>query len=230
MPNLFYCYENKNRIGLEDKKKSGLFLECYRILKEVNPTYFLMENVASMKDDDRDYISQLLGVQPRKIDSSVAAPAFRKRLYWTNIPFVESLKPININLQDILTSGYTERKKARCLLVSDSRPLRTYCKMVYRYFKSGFTTLIFKDENQYKKIKEYVNKNYTNISAKDVVKDEDFFNGIRYLNRIEAERCQTLPDNYTKAINEKEALDVLGDSWTLDVICNLFLGLKNDIK
>lgn len=28
------------RVGLENKEKSGLFLECYRILKEVNPKYF----------------------------------------------------------------------------------------------------------------------------------------------------------------------------------------------
>ena len=41
------------RVGLKDKVRSGLFLECYRILKEVNPTWFLLENVASMKDEDR---------------------------------------------------------------------------------------------------------------------------------------------------------------------------------
>ena len=46
------------RIGLEDKERSGLFLECYRILKEVNPTYFLMENVAGMKQEDKEFISK----------------------------------------------------------------------------------------------------------------------------------------------------------------------------
>ena len=220
--------KKENRVGLEDKKKSGLFLECYRILCEVNPKYFLMENVASMKEDDKNYITKLLGVEPKKIDSQIVAPAFRKRLYWTNIPLEEKLKLVDINLQDILISGYTERKKARCLLASDSRPLKSYCKMVYRYFKTGFTTLIFKNEEQYKQIKEYVNKNYKNISAKKVTINEEFFKGIRYLNRIEAERCQTLPDNYTKAIDEKEALDVLGDSWTLKVICYLFSGLRRE--
>ena len=44
------------RVGLANKEKSGLFLECYRILKEVNPTYFLMENVARMKQEDKDFI------------------------------------------------------------------------------------------------------------------------------------------------------------------------------
>ena len=42
------CKTDK-RIGLEDDMKSGLFFECHRILEEVKPKYFLMENVASMK-------------------------------------------------------------------------------------------------------------------------------------------------------------------------------------
>lgn len=37
------------RVGLENKEKSGLFLECYRILKEINPKFFFMENVSRMK-------------------------------------------------------------------------------------------------------------------------------------------------------------------------------------
>lgn len=37
------------RVGFENLEKSGLFYQCFRVLKEVNPKYFLMENVASMK-------------------------------------------------------------------------------------------------------------------------------------------------------------------------------------
>jgi len=73
------------RIGRENKEKSGLFDECYRILNEVNPKYFLMENVRSMKDIDRDYITNLIGVKPIMIDSAKIAPCIRKRYYWTNI-------------------------------------------------------------------------------------------------------------------------------------------------
>ena len=52
------CKTDK-RIGLEDDMKSGLFMQCYRILKEINPKFFFMENVASMKDDDRDFITEI---------------------------------------------------------------------------------------------------------------------------------------------------------------------------
>jgi site-specific DNA-cytosine methylase len=68
------------RIGLEDKERSGLFLECYRVLKEVNPDWFLMENVASMKQEDRNFITKLMGVEPIRINSKLVGPALRDRL------------------------------------------------------------------------------------------------------------------------------------------------------
>lgn len=38
------------RIGLQDMKRTDLFYECCRVLKEVNPNYFLMENVVMKKE------------------------------------------------------------------------------------------------------------------------------------------------------------------------------------
>lgn len=105
----------------------------------------------------------------------------------------------NIYLQDILTSGYTDRKKARALLVSDSRPLVSKDKMLRRYKITGFTTIVWED------------------------KDDD--NSIRYLNQTELERCQTVPEGYTKCLSRNEAADVLGDGWTVDVIVHLFKSL-----
>lgn len=56
------CMRTELRIGLEDKKKSGLFLECHRILTEVNPKWFFVENVASMKDEDKNVLTRMLGL------------------------------------------------------------------------------------------------------------------------------------------------------------------------
>lgn len=189
----------EHRVGLEDKEKSGLFYECYRILQEVKPKYFLMENVRSMKDKDRDFISQMMGVEPIMIDSALIAPAMRKRYYWTNIEGVEQPKKKDIPLQSILTSGYTERQKARCLTVSDSRPLTTSVKMFHRFYYKGFNTLVFKDRQHYLNCKQYYDDNYKGMAAKDIPVDEtDVFDGVRYLNQLELERCQTVPEGYTK--------------------------------
>lgn len=187
------------RIGLEDKERSGLFLECYRILKEVNPTYFLMENVASMKQEDKNFISKLMGVQPIRINSKLVGPALRDRLYWTNIPNVTQPEDKHMTLQSILTSGYTDREKARALLVSDSRPLTDKKRMMHRYRDTGFTTIIWEEKG-----------------------NDD---SIRYMNQIELERCQTVPEGYTKCLTRNESANVLGDGWTVDVIAHIFKNL-----
>lgn len=187
------------RVGLKDKIRSGLFLECYRILKEVNPTWWLLENVASMKDEDRDYLSKCMGVEPLRINSKLVAPALRDRYYWTNIEGITQPEDKGITLQSILTSGYTDRQKARALLVSDSRPLADKKKMLHRYKK--FTTIVWEEEG-----------------------NDD---SIRYLNQTELERCQTVPEGYTKCLTRNEAADVLGDAFTVDIIAHIFSFINN---
>ena len=213
---------SEQRIGFDNLEKSGLFFECYRILKEVNPKYFLIENVKSMKNEDRDDISNLMGVEPIMIDSALLAPAMRKRYYWTNIPYVTLPKKKDVPFQSILTSGYTERNKARCLAVIDSRPNTTPVKMFHRFYSSGFTTLIFKDRQHYLDCCDYYNTHYKGMAATDIpVGETDVFDGVRYMNQVEMERCQTVPEGYTKCLTRNEAADVLGDGWTVDVIAHI---------
>lgn len=193
------------RVGLQDKVRSGLFLECYRILKEVNPTWFLLENVASMKDEDRDCLTEFMGVEPIRINSKLVSAALRDRYYWTNIEGITQPEDKGITLQSILTSGYTDRTKARALLVSDSRPLVDKQKMLHRYKKFG--TIVWEEKG-----------------------NDD---SIRYLNQTELERCQTVPEGYTKCLTRNEAADVLGDGFTVDVIAHIFSFIKtqqNDLK
>ncbi len=192
------------RVGLANKEKSGLFLECHRILKEVNPKFFLMENVARMKKEDKEFITELMGVEPIRINSSLVSAQLRDRLYWTNIPNVTIPKDKNIVLQDILMSGYTDRKKSRSLLASDSRPLTTKSKMLRRYKITGFTTLVWEN-----------------------IGDDD---SIRYFNQTELERLQTVPEGYTKCLTRNQAADVLGDGWTIDVIAHIFKNLPVDVS
>jgi len=219
--------KTEHRIGLEDKEKSGLFLECNRILKEVNPKYFLMENVASMKDEDRDVITFMMGVEPLRINSEVVAPALRDRYYWTNIPSIEPLTRKNVKLQDILTDGYTNREKGHCLVVVDCRPATTPVKMFHRYYYKGFGNLIFKNKEQFEQCAKYYDEHYRGMKAKDIpVGETNIFDGVRYLNQTEIERCQTIPEGYTKCLTRNEAADVCGDGWTVDVIAHIFRYMK----
>lgn len=49
---------------------------------------------------------------------------------------------------------------------------------------------------------------------------------IRKLTPIEAERLQTLPDNYTEGISATQRYKCIGNGWTVDVIAHILKGLK----
>ena len=97
-----------------DDPRSALFFEFVRLLRELEPKYFLLENVR-MKKEHMDVISQqvsdiypecnngsLFGIEPIKINSALVSAQSRNRLYWTNIPNIKQPKDLGIVLRDIL--------------------------------------------------------------------------------------------------------------------------------
>ena len=70
--------------------KSGLFWNVPRLLAEMQPEYFLLENVV-MKDKWIHDITNALGVDPIFIDSCLVSGQSRPRLYWTNIPSYKTI-------------------------------------------------------------------------------------------------------------------------------------------
>ena len=84
-----------------DDPRSKLFFEFVRVLREVKPKYFLLENVR-MKQEYQDVISEHLGVKPIKINSALFSAQSRNRFYWTNIPLNEIPEDRGIVLADIL--------------------------------------------------------------------------------------------------------------------------------
>lgn len=68
----------------EFEGQSYLFWEYMRLLKEVKPKYFLLENVM-MGEKWEKILSKAIGVNPIMINSSLVSAQNRQRLYWTNI-------------------------------------------------------------------------------------------------------------------------------------------------
>jgi DNA (cytosine-5)-methyltransferase 3A len=93
-----------NRKGFDDVR-GHLYLECVRLLKELNPKWFIFENVASMKKDCQKIISEAFGVNPICINASLVSAQNRKRLFWTNIPNVTQPHDRNIYLKDVIENG-----------------------------------------------------------------------------------------------------------------------------
>lgn len=112
----------KGRQGLEGSR-SSLFWEYVRIWQETKPTWFVLENVASMPKADRETITTTLGVEPILIDASLVSAQSRKRLFWTNLP-VSQPADRGILLRDILQpdaevdESFTMNGKSFCLTAS----------------------------------------------------------------------------------------------------------------
>jgi len=104
----------QNRQGLKGER-SKLFWKYVEALNVIKPKWFIFENVASMKKEDKDIITKTLGVEPIMINSALVSAQQRKRLYWTNIPGIQQPKDKHIYLQDILESEYTDRLKSYCI-------------------------------------------------------------------------------------------------------------------
>jgi DNA (cytosine-5)-methyltransferase 3A len=68
----------------EFEGQSYLFWEYMRILNEVKPKYFLLENV-KMAEKWSKILSNAIGVKPILINSALVSAQNRERLYWTNI-------------------------------------------------------------------------------------------------------------------------------------------------
>lgn len=220
------------KVGLEDMQRSGLFFECHRVLREVNPEYFLMENVV-MKDEDEQVISEMMGVKPIRINSSLVSAQLRDRYYWTNIPNVTLPPNKEIKLQDILNDGYVPNEKAKCLCKNDSHGYYNGCnwtpiKRFHRYYYKSFGSMIFPSkgyfENCLKITKEILKGRKSSAEIYDGYVGNDF-DEARYLWKEERARLQTVPEKYVECMTEQEAADLLGDGWTVDVIAHIFSAL-----
>jgi site-specific DNA-cytosine methylase len=128
-----------------DDPRSKLFFEYVRLLRELKPKYFLLENV-KMRKESRDIISNELGVEPIEINSSLVSAQKRTRLYWTNIPNVTQPTDKGIKLKDVIEYGYADQDKSYCLDAN-------YYKggNLKSYFEKHRRQLVFSDDD----MKEY---------------------------------------------------------------------------
>jgi len=99
-----------------DDPRSSLFFEFVRLLKEIKPKYFLLENV-NMKKEFLDVISEQVsacypelpfGIERIKINSALVSAQNRVRWYWTNIPDITQPEQRGIVLRDILETNSFE--------------------------------------------------------------------------------------------------------------------------
>lgn len=207
-----------NREGLHGEK-SKLFWEYIRALSIIKPKYFLLENVASMKFEDREAITAVLrAMYPETkcwiIDSGLLSAQERKRYYWTNWD-IDQAEDKCLVLKDILEPSVDEK-------YFYDHPI-TNIDMT----KQVCAIMQYKNHDMHKRIlnPEFKCKTLTTCGGGNTQK-KVYINGrARKLTPIEYERLQTLPDNYTEGIADSHRYNTIGNGWTVDVIAHIFKGI-----
>jgi len=216
----------KDRKGL-DGERSGLFWEYVRILKEVEPKYFILENVASMPKEAKDLITKEMGVEPIMIDASLVSAQSRKRLFWTNIPKVTLPEDRGIILKDIIENADTDRLKSYCIDASYYKGANWK-----QYKEKGRRQLVVAtlDEGTWAKRYEQIRRVYgveglaptiPTGTGGGVIPKIHSENQIRKLTPVECERLQGLPDNYTEGISNTQRYKCCGNAFNVDVVAHI---------
>jgi len=239
-----------------DKSGAGwkLFMRFAEAVRAISPRFFIYENVASMPQNIKKYITEELGVEPIPINSALLSAQSRKRLYWTNIPNVTQPGDKGILLQDILETGAAAREKSYCIDAcyykggNHARPSSQTGRRLMAYEpampatppKAPVHVGHLGTGGQGNQIYSVRGKSATFMAngggrgGKVGLYEIDLPDGdytVRKLTPVEAERCQTLPDNYTafgiddsgKTVNisDTQRYKCIGNGWTVDVIAHI---------
>ena len=207
--------------GLNFKdERSKLFFEFVRLKNELNPTYFLLENV-KMKDEIADEIDKLLGVKRVYIDSRDFTGHIRKRYYWTNIP-IDDWNKKDLKIKDIIDPNIPFDKDMNFFLG------RTVYNPSMSY--DGIITINPRDnkgKQTWQRGRVYdIEGNCPTICASlfdlNITKDHSTY---RKLTIEECEKLQGVPIGYTSCVKKNDAGELLGNGWTVDVIAHIFKNL-----
>ena len=195
--------------------KSKLFYEYLRILKEVNPDYFLLENV-KMKKESYEELNSYLGVKGILINSELVSFQKRPRIYWSNIPNITIPEDKHINFQD-----YKDTDHDYC---NQFKVKRTPSREKMWNNGQGRNSTLKSCANVTNSDKVYcLTRKQDRCPNSGLIEFDDF---CRYLTRREIELAQTLPIGYTDGLSYNQMQDVCGDGWTVDIIAHIFSFLK----
>lgn len=218
-----------SRARIEDKNvnnglkgESGIVYELQKALKIIKPKYFLGENVVPSRDSDLEELNRIMECKGVLINSNLFSCQDRERYYWTNIPIAPLPEQCDIVFADVMEHGVDEKyfyKKPFQMI----DPNKKHCanllvntmemnKRIYNPdFKMATLTCVSGGYHQ-KKVMD---------------------NGRpRMLTEIEYERCQGLPDDFTKVmlngkyISSTKRYSLCGNGWTLPVIKHIFQGIE----
>lgn len=216
---------NKDRKGL-DGSRSGLFWEYVRILNEVKPKYFILENVASMTKANKDLISNHVGVEPIMIDAKLTSAQSRKRLFWVGKLNGNSYEQVQISqpedqgiyLKDILE----DRSKAED--ITERIKLKKEGTLAFKKAWSAVRT-----SEQKSKTLTAGGQGISNSGATNILVNGKYYKPTT----TEALRLQSMPDDYfdkaianNKPISNTQRYKMCGNAFNCEVVKHIIKHLE----
>lgn len=221
--------------------RGKLFFEVVRLLQELQPKFFILENVIMKKDIEAE-INKLVGVKPVVINSALLSAQNRKRNYWVGgykdggVYQIDIQQPNNkgILLKDIIENGESDRDKSLTITtrVAGATKDRYLNKSMHQMIKVGNAGITNRRRDD--AVYSIHGKSPTLMAMSGGQKEPKIstYNVTwRKLTPVECERLQTFPDDYTKygvnnrgnqiIISNSQRYKMLGNGFTRDVIAHI---------
>ena len=196
----------QNAKGLEGDK-SFLFYAYLRILREVKPIYYLLENVR-MKKESKQSLDDWMGVEGLFINSNLVSFQNRPRFYWTNIPNITLPNDKLIDFQNFKDTDYNYCNQFK-VKKTPSREKMWSGGEGRNQFGRGCDNVTYKTKIN------CVTRKQDRSPNSGLIEFDGF---CRYLTRREIELAQTLTPGWCDSISYNQMQDLCGDGWTVDVI------------
>ena len=219
--------------------RSKLFFEFVRLVKAIQPKYFLLENVR-MKKEWLAIISEQLGVEGICINSALVSAQNRVRYYWTNIPNVTQPADQGILLKDVLeldcelckkTPVHNKINQAKvdnmqpgdiaATQINNSKSFGNAVNVDGKAFTLRASNpngvVMSKIRDKSKTVRTGGRLSYDRHEWDSV--DELHY---RKLTPLECMRLQTVPDDYKMPVSNTQKYKLLGNGFTVAVIQHIF--------
>jgi site-specific DNA-cytosine methylase len=235
-------YESKQRVYSEEGKSPTLTASNKDQMIETKKEYISKQSVEKYVEDVNAEFNDPYNKKTVKGDKSTTLRTNSSNgNMWVNEKAIKETKPkqvgtaVDINGHDILKRVYSPDGKSPTVTAcsgGNNEPKvvtggafrgRAYDKDGKRMDRDG-SSVANKTKQMLELRKDNKSNAITTVGKDSVVASEDLT--WRKLTPLECERLQTVPDNYTNHVSNTQRYKMLGNGWTVDVICHIFKNME----
>lgn len=224
-PCTYWSVAKKSGRETEAKGMGWELFKNYLIAKQkFKPDFFLYENNKSAAQAIKDQISKELGVPLMYINSALVSAQNRQRFYAFNWE-VEQPRDRGILLKDILDYDWHNDNLITFVTLSETiTNNKNKPRRVGVIGNGGQGERVYSIDGKSVTLSAMGGGRGAKTGLYKISNDE-----VRKLSPVEAERLQTMPDNYTAAVSDSQRYRGLGNGWTAEIIIHILNGALKDV-